>query len=182
LLSDGRQNLGDAISEARALHNAHVTVDVVPIKLHPGPEVQVDGVDAPAGLHTGQNIPLSVQVTSTVATSSDVEILEDGSVVHTAQEDIGIGTSVLSYTLPPAGPGEHVLQVILQPAIDTLSQNNQASAIINVSGPPAVLVVEGYPGAGRNVVAALQAGHVAVTRLLGNQVSADLTLMSLART
>jgi len=47
LLTDGQQNLGDALQEAQLLRQQGIRLDVVPLPSSSGPEARVDGVDAP---------------------------------------------------------------------------------------------------------------------------------------
>jgi uncharacterized membrane protein len=53
-------------------------------------------------------------------------------------------------------------------------QNNEAAAFVNVQGPPRVLVVEGQPGSGHNIIAALLATKIAVTVGTPNDVPTTL--------
>ena len=63
---------------------------------------------------------------------------------------------------------------------DTISQNNQAAVFVNVQGPRHVLVIEGSPGAGRNIVSALQATHIDVN--VGVPIDVPTTLEGLGIT
>src|SRR5712691_3328195 len=47
LLSDGQQNLEDALQEAQLLRQQGISVDVVPLPVSSGPEAFVDGLNAP---------------------------------------------------------------------------------------------------------------------------------------
>ncbi|MCZ6992480.1 hypothetical protein OH407_24425, partial [Salmonella enterica] len=53
-------------------------------------------------------------------------------------------------------------RVEIQPQADSIQVNNQAHAFTQVQGTPKVLIIEGYPGAARNLANALQAGKIAV--------------------
>lgn len=175
LATDGRENLGDAISEARLLQAEGVRVDVLPLVARSGPEVRVDGVDVPSSLHAGERFPVTVRITSNVATTSGLEIFEDGQVVKSTTVAVQPGSGTLSYTLTARSPGVHTYRAVIQPASDTLSQNNEGSAFASVSGAPRVLVVEGAPGYGDNVMAALRSNKIAVDRVPAYAAPQDLT-------
>ena len=174
LLSDGRENLGDAVAEAHLLREAGIRVDVARIGGTPGPEVRVDALEVPANLHIGERFALTVRLTSTVRTATTLQILEDGSLVRSERLDVRPGEAALSYTLLSRTAGIHRYKAVIQPAVDTLGQNNEASAIAAVAGPPRVLVAEGYPGAGANAVAALRAAKIDTAVLPGYAVPTDL--------
>ena len=57
--------------------------------------------------------------------------------------------------------------------------NNEAAAFVNVQGPPHVLVIEGTPGEGHNIIAALQATRIQVAVGIANDI--PTTLDGLAR-
>lgn len=174
VITDGRQNMGDAVSEAHLLQAEGVRVDVAPIAIKPGPEVRVDGVDVPSSLHVGERFSLTVRVASTVATSTAIQITEDNQVIYSGTAQVPVGNSALTYPVTARGAGVHTYNVTIQPAVDTIANNNQGSAFATVLGPPRVLVVEGGPGFGANVVAALHAGKIATDTVEAYQMPQDL--------
>ncbi|HWE63658.1 MAG TPA: VWA domain-containing protein [Chloroflexota bacterium] len=173
-ITDGRQNLGDAVSEARLLHAEGIRVDVAPITITPGPDVRVDGVDVPGSLHVGERFSLTVRLTSTVATRTAIQITADNQVIYSGSAQVPVGSSVLTYPVTARGAGVHTYNVTIQPADDTIPHNNGGSAFATVLGPPRVLVVEGAPGFGVNVVAALRAGKIATDTVEAYQMPPDL--------
>lgn len=60
--------------------------------------------------------------------------------------------------------GYHRLALRLEPAVDGDSRNNLALGGVEILGAPRVLVVEGVPGAGSGIAAALKAQGIAVDR------------------
>jgi hypothetical protein len=177
LLSDGRENLGDALGEAKLLRSEGTRVDVEAVHTNPGPEVRVDGVQVPANLHVGEQFPLTVAVSSTITTTAALQVYMDGQLVKNPSVSIGMGSAALTYQLTAASAGMHTYRVVIQPLQDTLPENNEGSAFATVTGPPQVLVVEGYTGAGATVLASLRAAHIAATRQLATAVSPDLTVL-----
>ena len=177
LLTDGRENLGDAVGQTRLLHNEGIRVDVVQIPTNPGPEVRVNGVDAPSNLHLGEQFTLNVQVSSTVATQATVLLFEDGQLVKSSTATIQQGDGVLSFNLTARHTGVHTYRAVLQPTVDTISQNNEGSTFVTVVGPPQVLVVEGFPGFSANVVASLHAAHIQTSIITGFALPSDLATL-----
>ena len=174
LLTDGRENLGDAVGEARLLRAEGIRVDVAPIRVRGGPDVRVDGVDVPGNLHIGERFTLGVRVTSNVATEMAIQIFEDGQVIQSQRAAVQAGSGVLSYTLTARTSGVHTYRAVIQPDLSTIPQNKEGSAFATVAGPPRVLVVEGSPGFGANVVASLRGAKIAADTVPAYAMPQDL--------
>ena len=66
----------------------------------------------------------------------------------------------MSVAIPAPAAGFHTVRAQLDANRDTYAENNAGQALIQVLGPPRVLVVEGSPGEGANVAAALRAASL----------------------
>ncbi len=71
LVTDGNQNIGDALEEARAMADAGVSIDVMPVPLEQQTEVSVETVALPADVRLDQ--PFELRVVLNNATSDDAE-------------------------------------------------------------------------------------------------------------
>lgn len=60
LISDGNENRGDALAEARTAKLNGVPIDVVPIKFKYDNEILVERIDAPTEIQPGNDIPIRV--------------------------------------------------------------------------------------------------------------------------
>jgi len=178
LLSDGQQNLGDALQEAQLLQQEGIRLDIVPLPTFNGPEARIDDLSAPTELHTNERFLLHARLFSTVAQQVTLRLYLDQTLLLQLSLHLVVGEQDVSFNLltPPAG--FHTFRITLDAPFDTIGQNNEAAAFVNVQGPPHVLVIEGKPGAGHNIVAALQATHINVT--LGTPLDVPLTLDQLA--
>src|SRR6266852_7767399 len=67
LLSDGQQNLEDALQEAQLLQQEGIRLDIVPLPAFAGPEARIDGLNAPSTLHTNERFLLHARFFSSVA-------------------------------------------------------------------------------------------------------------------
>jgi uncharacterized membrane protein len=177
LLSDGRQNEGDAVGEAQVLRQQGIRVDVIPVVLRAGPEVRVDSLSAPQNVPLGDKFTVQAQVTSSVATSTEYDIFEDSRLVRHGTADLSVGLSTISSEFGTSDSGRHTFQIILRPALDTRSQNNQASAFVDVRGRPHVLVVEGTAGAAANVDASLRQSGILSQTIEVNALTPDLAVL-----
>jgi uncharacterized membrane protein len=177
LLSDGRENIGDAAGEAQVLHQQGIRVDVIPVSVQSGPEVRVDSLTAPQNMRLGDRFTLLAQVASTIRTTTRYDIIEDSHLVGHGTADLGVGESTISAQFYAESPGQHTFSITLQPQTDTLTENNQASAFIEVGGKPLVLVVEGTPGDGANVLASLRASGMRTETVAAQALTSDLAVL-----
>lgn len=170
VVSDGRQNLGDAVTQARLLHSQGVRVDTLPVQVATGPEVRVDAVRAPAAVPRGSRTQARVVLDSNVETPAQLRVYLDRALVYDAPVAVAVGETEVSVTLPPAEPGFHSVRAVLDPVRDTFAENNVGEALIQVLGAQRVLVVEGHAGAAANVIGALRAASLEATVIAPDQV------------
>jgi len=162
LLSDGQETSGDAAAQAQLLRARGAEVDVVPLPTWSGPEVLVDGVAVPAVVHADERFSLRVQLASNVATSATVRVFVDGGALGEQAVDLHPGATDLTFGARLSDTGLHEVRAVVEAAQDTLAVNNEARAVVEVQGPPRVLVVEQRPGEGANVVSALSGAGMRV--------------------
>ena len=174
LLSDGQQNLGDALQEAQLLQQQGIRLDVVPLPSTSGVEARVDGVNAPTSLHTNEHFTLHVSLSSTVAQNATLRLYLDQALVTQQLIQLHAGDQELAFTLSAPPAGFHTFRVALDAPQDTILQNNEAAAFVNVQGPPRVLIIEGQPGSGHNILSALQATKIDVVVGTPNDISTTL--------
>ena len=163
LLSDGQQNLEDALPEAQLLRQQGIRVDVVPLPEFTSAEARVDGLDAPNALRVNEHFVLHARLYTTTAQTVTLRLYLDNTLLLQQQKQLAIGEQDVTFNLSAPPPGFHTYRLTMDAPLDTISQNNEASAFVDVQGPPQVLVIESKPGAGHNIVAALQATHINVT-------------------
>ena len=177
LLSDGQQNLEDALQEAQLLQQEGIRLDVVPLPTSNGPEARIDGLNAPTILRTNEHFLLHARLFSNVAQRVTLHLYLDQTLFLQKSLQLGVGEQEVSFNLlaPPAG--FHTFRLTMDAPLDTISQNNEAAAFVNVQGPPNVLIIEGRPAAGHNIAAALQSTKINVT--MGTPSDVPITLQGL---
>ncbi len=174
LLTDGQQNLGDALQEAQLLQQQGIRLDVVPLPTSTGIEARIDGLDAPTELRTNERFALHVKLYSSVSQNTILRVYLDQTMIVQQAIHLAAGQQEADFSLLAPPPGFHTFHVTLDAPQDTIMQNNEASAFVNVQGPPQVLVVEGQPGNGQNIVSALKATQINVTVGTPNDVPTTL--------
>jgi uncharacterized membrane protein len=179
LLSDGRENLGQAMQQASLAASSQVELRYVPLGGPAGEvEVLLESLRAPAEARQGERIELAIEINSSAAVNAGLRIFADDALVHTQELALSPGVNRLQVPVEPSEAGatgfrRFRAQVI--PEFDTLLQNNEASAFTVVHGPPNVLLIEGQPGEAENLARALQAAEMNLTRHSPAQIPTTLT-------
>jgi uncharacterized membrane protein/Mg-chelatase subunit ChlD len=157
LLSDGNQNVGDALEEAKTASANKMAVDVLPLRVAHGAEVVNEQLRAPAYANLHEQVSLRLILKSDRQTSGTILIYQrvgqNEELLHLGESSEGYGQRV------PLQPGRNTFIVPLpinvarahewrsvfvpdDPTADTISQNNVARAFTNIEGPRTVLFVD----------------------------------------
>jgi Mg-chelatase subunit ChlD/uncharacterized membrane protein len=173
LLSDGQENQEQADQAAALAAAAGVQLLTVPLAADSGPEVLVRQLDAPPLLHEGDRFTVTAQIEATVPTSARMYLLVDGRLASTQDVDLQQGVNRFVLAQEPLQAGQHLVRLQIEPALDTLPQNNTAGAVVVVSGPPAVLIAQGSTGDGQFLADALRAAGLKVDLMTVGATSLD---------
>jgi len=155
IMTDGQENVGDALATARLLRSLGTRVDVWPVRVAGGPEVLVDGVTIPSQLRPQEHFSIDVAVRSTIETATGLEVYRDRTLVLSRSETVHSGDNHYVFDQPPLHSGFHTYQVHITPQIDTQFENNQGSAFTMVAGPPKVLIISPSRNEAANVLDSL---------------------------
>ena len=160
LLSDGRNNLGDAKSAAQLAHAAGIELDVVDLSAavpENAPEVRLAELRAPGTLHAAEHFDLQLSIESTLETPSTVQIFADGQLV--AQETVNLhpGENRFVFPMVAGESGFSTFRANIIPPADTQAQNNRLDAFSLIESPLKTLVVAQSPAETANLLPALTA-------------------------
>ena len=166
LLSDGRENLGQALEQAElaAAHQIQLTYVSLPVQ-EGEVEVLVESLLAPADVRQGQGFDLTVVLNSSQPIGATLRVLGDGILIRSQDVQLTEGNNRFTIPIEAEEAGFRRFRAQIIPDDDTRLQNNEASAFTVVHGPPHVLIVEGSPGEGDNLAEALRAAEAEVTLL-----------------
>ncbi len=156
LLSDGKENVGNAMAEVQRLRQRGFTVDVVNLAPQPGAEAFIKTIDAPGALRLGERLDVTMTLTSTATQTATLRIYEERTLLESRSVNLQPGDQQVRVSMEGLKPGYHRVWAVLEAQSDTLTQNNESSVMVNVQGAPSILVVEGFPGAGTNIRQALE--------------------------
>ncbi len=158
LVTDGNQNIGDALAEARSVADAGVSIDVLPVPLDRQSDVAVEKIAMPPDIRRNQ--PFEVRVVVNNATDSNgaghpikgrIRIVRKaGDHQETLVDEpmeIQPGKSVFPFrqNIDQADFYTYEARFVPDdPAADAISQNNEATAFTHVQGKGLVLLIENW--------------------------------------
>jgi secreted protein with Ig-like and vWFA domain/uncharacterized membrane protein len=157
VVTDGWENLGDA--ERAALDSSRTGLEIAYAGLQAAagaPEVAVRAVEVPGFTREGAMFEATVVVDSTVASKAGIKLSIDGREAAAEQVEVVAGTSRLTLPVRARSSGARLIRAELAPEVDTRTDNNAGEAVTVVKGPGQILVLEGQPGAGGALAAALR--------------------------
>lgn len=157
IISDGNQNLGDAVEQGRSLIDSGIGIDVQPVYYRAQADVSVEKLAVPTNIRKGEPFDLRIILNNTTQPSDDHSGDIAGRLViyeRTSDQPNVISEQQLTLT-----PGRHVFTVRRQidepnfytyeaqfipdqASNDALRQNNRATTFAHVRGSGQVLLIE----------------------------------------
>lgn len=151
LVTDGNQNIGDALIEARSVAEAGVSIDVMPVPLDRRNDVAVEKIALPPDIRRNQPFEVRVVVNNTGdrAVKGRIQINrkagehQDTLVDEPREIKPGKGVFPFRQNIDQADFFTYEARFIPDdPAADAISQNNLATAFTHVEGKGLVLLIE----------------------------------------
>lgn len=143
ILSDGNENLGDALDESQVARNNDVAIDVVPLTSPQRREILLEKLTVPNEAKIGEPIEVKAIVTATQDTDGTLKLFRDGEYLGTRQVNLSPGKNVFVFpqTVEKAGASTFEAKIEAPSSADTTVENNRALGFVNVQGKPRVLLV-----------------------------------------
>jgi uncharacterized membrane protein len=161
LLSDGGENNGRALEAARLAAARNVPIDFVELALNSSDaEALVASLEAPTRVREGQIATIVASVESSVAQQALVRLVGDGGVIQEQRVALEPGVNEVSFAVEVSGTGFQRLRVQIEPERDGRVQNNEVAALIQIQGPPRVLLVAQERADAQALANALQATNM----------------------
>ncbi len=156
IVTDGNENIGNSLEEAKLLAERGVGIDIVPVRYTARSEIAVEKIAIPNEVHRGQTFDLRVVVNNITATDKDAPPVKGRLQIFRKTRDQEQLISESSVELPAGKKVFSLNEKIDQPefytytsrfvpddkADDHLVQNNQATAFTHVHGQGRVLLIE----------------------------------------
>ncbi|MDQ3814316.1 MAG: VWA domain-containing protein, partial [Armatimonadota bacterium] len=147
ILSDGNENLGDALEESQVAHTNDVTIDVVPLTSSQRHEVLLEKLTMPSESKIGEPLEIKVVARATHDTDAQIKLFRDGKYLGSRNVRLASGKNVFVFpqTVTEAGVATFEAQIDAVRDMDTTAENNRALGFVNVQGKPRVLLVGNDP-------------------------------------
>jgi uncharacterized membrane protein len=174
LLSDGNENVGDALASVLAAKPLGVTVDVLPLGISRQGDVSIQKLGVPNHLKKGQTFEVKIFAQADQATSGTIRLLRNNQPLGEQKVQLEAGKNLFTFseTLTEAGFYSYDVQLIVPN--DPVPQNNRATGFTYVRGNPRVLLISADPTADANLVAALRSAQLEIK--VGNLAAFPATL------
>src|SRR4051794_25870733 len=191
LVTDGNQNIGDALQEARAIADAGVSIDVMPVPLDELSDVAVETFALPPDIRRNQPFEARVVVnnTSTDAKGAGKSVKGRIKIVRKAGQheetlvdephEIKPGKTVFPFRQEIDQADFYTYEARFtpdNPADDAVAQNNLATAFTHVQGKGLVLMIENWeiPGEFEHLVERLRSEGLEVAVEPSNRLFTSL--------
>ena len=148
LISDGNDNVGDVLTEARRAKADGIPIDVVPLRYERRNEVFFDRLIVPTHAEPGEQVPLRMVLSTTKRVAGRISIYVDGTAIDLPDDRTHVtlqpGENTFFMKLPVRNQGVQTFEARFRPdnaAMDTIALNNTARAFTFISGRSRVLLV-----------------------------------------
>lgn len=147
VITDGNENLGNALDEAVVASNNDVKIDVVPLTSPQKTEVLLERLTLPGEAKIGEPVEVKVVARSTHETNARIRLFRDGKLLGNRNVHLTPGKNVFVFpqSITEAGAATFEAQIETAKKDDTVAENNRALGFLNVQGKPRVLVVSNDP-------------------------------------
>lgn len=192
VISDGNENLGSALEQAKNVVESGVGIDVQPVFYRRRAEVSVEKLAVPPMLRKGQPFDVRVVLENTAEpTADDPGVVPGRLIVSQRTSDQPVTLSEQHIDL---APGKHVLTLRQQldeaaaytyearfvpdnAQDDAMAQNNRATGFAHLRGAGQVLLIEDAENRGQHerLMAHLRAEQLEVTLTPSDQLFTNLT-------
>jgi len=156
VMSDGNENVGDAMSAVLAAKPLGVTVDVVPLGVVRANDVSVQKLQVPPKLKEGQVFEVKIFVQADQATPATVRLYRDDQFLGEQKVNLSAGKNLYTFPQTLPKPGFYKYDVQVDAPGDPLPQNNRAASFAAVRGLPRIMIVSADPEQDRPLAAALK--------------------------
>jgi len=162
IMSDGNENIGEAMSAVLAAKPLGVTVDVFPMGATRGNDVFVQKVQLPSKLKKGQPFEVKIFAEADRAQTATVRLYRNDQELGAQKVQLSAGKNLFTFpqTLPDAG--FYSYDVAIDAPGDPLPQNNRAAGFSSVRGDPRVLILSSDPDQDRQLADALKTARLEI--------------------
>ncbi len=153
LISDGNENIGNALKECKVASSKGIKIFTLPYPYRKSKDVYVANLTAPLNVPLYAPLVLKARIESTENTEGILNIFKGKNLIGRERVNIKRGTNVFLIPLKAEESGSFVYTVTVEAKDDSTSQNNSFSTIVQTTSVPKVLIL--YSKANAKTVASL---------------------------
>ena len=141
LMSDGNENIGDAMGALLAAKSLGVTLDVIPVGAARVNDLSVQKLGLPSNLKKGSSFEAKIFVNADHPTPATVRLYRNDKELGSQDVLLEAGKNLLTFPQKLTEQGFYNYDVRVEAKDDVLPQNNRASSFTFVRGEPRLLLV-----------------------------------------
>ncbi len=158
LLSDGNENRGNSARIIPLLISQGTQVWTLPVSLARGRnEVFLSDLVLPRQVDSAEAFEVVAKIESLRSAGARVKLLRDGVLAGERELELKGGVNEISFHESLHQRGSHSYELLVESGDDTLAENNLLQGVVEVKGPPRVLLLSAQPESQRFVARALRA-------------------------
>ncbi|MGH7886459.1 MAG: VWA domain-containing protein, partial [Candidatus Binatia bacterium] len=163
LLSDGNENRGQSARVIPWLRSQGVSVWTLPVGLaRDRNEIYLSDLQLPRQVDSAEGFEIRARVESGREAPARIRLLRDGA-LHWEQElRLKAGANAFTIRDSLKQRGNHNYELLVESPDDTLAENNLLHGVVEVKGPPRLLLLSAQPESQRVLARVLQAQGYAV--------------------
>ncbi len=177
LITDGLENAGSVEKMAGTVSAQDIDLKVIRLEQSMENEVYVSNMELPEQVHVGDVFNVKVTINSNIETSALVSLYSGRTLKGQSTVNLTVGKNQFIFQDTGERNGTQDYRVMVEPALDSMSMNNEYCAFTQVESEPKVLLVEGTPDEGAELAAILDACKVRYDRITPTGVPEDMSAL-----
>ena len=163
LLSDGNENRGETARVIPLLRSQGAQVWALPVSLSRGRnEIYLSDLVLPRRVDSAEGFEITGKIESLRDATARVKLLRDGFLATEQEIQLKAGANQLNFRESLKERGSHTYELLVEARDDTLAENNLLQGVVEVQGPPRVLLLSSQREGQRFLARVLQVQGYAV--------------------
>ena len=156
LMTDGNENIGEAMSALVAARSLGVSLDVIPVGVTRANDLSVQKLGLPSNLKKGTAFEGKIFIQADHPTEAKVRVYRNDQEIFAGTNRLEAGKNLLTFPQKLTEQGFYNYDVRVEAKDDVLPQNNRASGFTFVRGEPRLLLVSSEADQDATLVTALR--------------------------
>jgi Mg-chelatase subunit ChlD len=163
LLSDGNENRGETARVIPLLRSQGAQVWTLPVSLSRGRnEIYLSDLTLPRRVDSAEGFEIKAKIESLRDAPGRVKLLRDGLLAREQEIQLKTGANQVNFRESLKERGSHTYELLVEARDDTLAENNLLQGVVEVQGPPRVLLLSAQKEGQRFLSRVLQVQGYAV--------------------